>query len=190
MYFILIKILKNALFLQPLYFESNFEKYRYRPTDTRLLVGRVFASGTCFRVACACFTQTALCRRCLVSRIIRYAVVRSFLHPKSAALTDRAPGTRERHRESARCGTGSTAGCHPRTRGPRVAVARPLHVRLKDARRSIAGPPSAVLERSLRVAHFGARGRKNRDFSTGSSVTSPFLAIFVTFPSYLLDHSL
>ena len=27
MYFILIEILKNALFLQPLYFESNFEKW-------------------------------------------------------------------------------------------------------------------------------------------------------------------
>ena len=62
--------------------------------------------------------------------IIRCTLVRSFLPPKSAVLTDRAPGTRERHRESSRCGTGSTAGCHPRTRGPRVAVARPLHVRL------------------------------------------------------------
>ena len=28
MYLILIEILKNALFLQPLYFESNFEKCR------------------------------------------------------------------------------------------------------------------------------------------------------------------
>ena len=38
MYFILIEILKNALFLQPLYFESNFEKYRYSPIRTWCLL--------------------------------------------------------------------------------------------------------------------------------------------------------
>ena len=32
MYFILIEILKNALFLQPLYFESNFEESGEGPT--------------------------------------------------------------------------------------------------------------------------------------------------------------
>ena len=37
MYFILIEILKNALFLQPLYFESNFEKCTEYPRQRRLL---------------------------------------------------------------------------------------------------------------------------------------------------------
>ena len=41
MYFILIEILKNALFLQPLYFESNFEKCREDPKSTVYLLARI-----------------------------------------------------------------------------------------------------------------------------------------------------
>ena len=53
LYFILIKILKNALFLQPLYFESNFEKCWSMPRhdeDIRTLVPSVGHTCLLFRV--------------------------------------------------------------------------------------------------------------------------------------------
>ena len=112
------------------------------------------------------------------------------LNPRSWRSSRRLRGCRERLlTQNALWGSGTARHLGPTPRGRlkfgcehvcRTRTAR--NRRVKDARRSVAGPPSAVLERSLRVAHFGARGRKNRDFSTGSSVTSPFLAIFVTFP--------
>ncbi len=92
------------------------------------------------------------------------------LNPRSWRSSRRLRGCRERLlTQNALWGSGTARHLGPTPRGRlkfgcehvcRTRTAR--NRRVKDARRSVAGPPSAVLARSLRVAHFGARGRKPR----------------------------
>ena len=92
------------------------------------------------------------------------------LNPRSWRSSRRLRGCRERLlTQNALWGSGTARHLGPAPRGRlkfgcehvcRTRTAR--NRRVKDARRSVAGPPSAVLARSLRVAHFGARGRKPR----------------------------
>ena len=92
------------------------------------------------------------------------------LNPRSWRSSRRLRGCRERLlTQNALWGSGTARHLGPTPRGRlkfgcehvcRTRTAR--NRRVKDARRSVAGPPSAVLARSLRVAHFGVRGRKPR----------------------------
>ena len=94
------------------------------------------------------------------------------LNPRSWRSSRRLRGCRERLlTQNALWGSGTARHLGPTPRGRlkfgcehvcRTRTAR--NRRVKDARRSVTGPPSAVLAGSLRVAHFGARGR-NREFS-------------------------
>ena len=54
--------------------------------------------------------------------------------------------------------------------GPELGTARSR--RVKDARRSLAGPPSAVLAGSLRVAHFGVRSGSETANSQNADIES------------------
>ena len=95
------------------------------------------------------------------------------LNPRSWRSSRRLRGCRERLlTQNALWGSGTARHLGPTPRGRlkfgcehvcRTRTAR--NRRVKDARRSVAGPPSAVLARSLRVAHFGARGRKKTAIS-------------------------
>ena len=92
------------------------------------------------------------------------------LNPRSWRSSRQLRGCRERLlTQNALRGSGTARHLGPTPRGGlkfgcehvcRTRTAR--NRRVKDARRSVAGPPSAVLARSLRVAHFGVRGRKPR----------------------------
>ena len=93
------------------------------------------------------------------------------LNPRSWRSSRQLRGCRERLlTQNALRGSGTARHLGPTPRGGlkfgcehvcRTRTAR--NRRVKDARRSVAGPPSAVLARSLRVAHFGVRGRR-REF--------------------------
>ena len=62
--------------------------------------------------------------------------------------------------------------------------------RVKDARRSVTGPPSAVLARSLPVAHFGLRGRKPRFLNRKlADPDVPFSGHICYIPPPKIDHS-
>ena len=92
------------------------------------------------------------------------------LNPRSWRSSRRLRGCRERLlTQNALWGSGTARHLGPTPRGRlkfgcehvcRTRTAR--NRRVKDARRSVAGPPSAVLAGSLPVAHFGVRGRKPR----------------------------
>ena len=92
------------------------------------------------------------------------------LNPRSWRSSRRLRGCRERLlTQNALWGSGTARHLGPTPRGRlkfgcehvcRTRTAR--NRRVKDARRSVTGPSSAVLARSLRVAHFGLRGRKPR----------------------------
>ena len=92
------------------------------------------------------------------------------LNPRSWRSSRRLRGCRERLlTQNALWGSGTARHLGPTPRGRlkfgcehvcRTRTAR--NRRVKDARRSVTGPPSAASARSLRVAHFGLRGRKPR----------------------------
>ena len=103
------------------------------------------------------------------------------LNPRSWRSSRRLRGCRERLlTQNALWGSGTARHLGPTPRGRlkfgcehvcRTRTAR--NRRVKDARRSVTGPPSAASARSLRVAHFGARGRKPR-FLNRKLVDVPF----------------
>ena len=124
-------------------------------------------------------TQRGYCHRPPLGWVESFEGGFQSLNPRSWRSSRRLRGCRERLlTQNSLWGSGTARHLGPTPRGRlkfgcehvcRTRTAR--NRRVKDARRSVTGPPSAVLARSLRVAHFGARGRKPR-FSQNADIES------------------